>query len=509
MKNLFLILLLALLGMTQAVAQEYEYVPFVREGVKWVYANKTIFHDGGPYDKPDNGLGVVYHTLELKGDTVINGKAYKAMHMYSGEAIDMEHDTIPVYLREEDKVVYGIVPEGTKSYSECPVGNLYMFFYVINDIDECYHGEEFVLYDFKDFEGYISNISHEHMYPISMITDTVVVGNHKAKRHNIYNSHVQFIEGVGAVNDGSGYTIYPMVPQILDITSYDIYYLSHVVEDGEIIYKTKFYTDDRCYLPLLREGVKWVNERVIVNHGETTCQYYIYELNGDTFERYNRVCKSINYSQGTESDSIIAGLREVNGWIYSLNNYALDRTIAQDRNLIDYSNPPYLYGSNTLYNLDLSKEEMYLKYVMREPLLTDDNFVKVDPVEIEGVTCSRYAYLGEDGEPLAYVVEGIGFDSYDMGDLLTPFTRKPDPNADYQEWCGLCHVVKDGRVIYKGMRYTPDNMTGIDEVVADQRPRHYDGNYYDLTGRCMGTEVPTTPGIYIHNGNKICVSRMQ
>jgi hypothetical protein len=151
---------------------------------------------------------------------------------------------------------------------------------------------------------------------------------------------------------------------------------------------------------------------------------------------------------------------------------------------------------------------MYLKYVMREPLLTDDNFIKVDPVEIEGVTCSRYAYLGEDGEPLAYVVEGIGFDSYDMGDLLTPFTRKPDPNADYQEWCGLCHVVKDGRVIYKGMRYTPDNMTGIDEVVADQRPRHYDGNYYDLTGRCMGTEVPTTPGIYIHNGNKICVSRM-
>ena len=37
MKNLFLLSLLTLLGMTQAVAQEYEYVPFVREGVKWVY----------------------------------------------------------------------------------------------------------------------------------------------------------------------------------------------------------------------------------------------------------------------------------------------------------------------------------------------------------------------------------------------------------------------------------------------------------------------------------------
>ena len=29
--------LLALLGMTQAAAQDYEYVPLVREGVKWVY----------------------------------------------------------------------------------------------------------------------------------------------------------------------------------------------------------------------------------------------------------------------------------------------------------------------------------------------------------------------------------------------------------------------------------------------------------------------------------------
>lgn len=33
-----IITIVALLGMAQAVAQEYEYVPFVREGVKWVYS---------------------------------------------------------------------------------------------------------------------------------------------------------------------------------------------------------------------------------------------------------------------------------------------------------------------------------------------------------------------------------------------------------------------------------------------------------------------------------------
>jgi hypothetical protein len=97
----------------------------------------------------------------------------------------------------------------------------------------------------------------------------------------------------------------------------------------------------------------------------------------------------------------------------------------------------------------------YYKNCQREQFLNDDNFVAVEPVVIDGRTCSRYAYLGEDGEPLAYVIEGIGFDSRDMGDLLTPFTRRPDPDADYQEYWGLSHVIKDGKIIYKGMRYNP------------------------------------------------------
>ena len=83
MKKTILITLLALLGMIQAVAQEYEYVPFVREGVKWVYfyIYKPGYYVPGPELK-------VYLTLEFKGDTVINGKTYKAMHKYFGESIN-------------------------------------------------------------------------------------------------------------------------------------------------------------------------------------------------------------------------------------------------------------------------------------------------------------------------------------------------------------------------------------------------------------------------------------
>ena len=92
-----------------------------------------------------------------------------------------------------------------------------------------------------------------------------------------------------------------------------------------------------------------------------------------------------------------------------------------------------------------------------------------------------------------------------MGDLLTPFTRKPDPTADHQEWCGLSHVVKDGQIIYKGLRYRDNVHVGINEVVTDVPQRQLDGNYYNLMGQPVGKDVPTVPGIYIHQGKKILV----
>ena len=96
---------------------------------------------------------------------------------------------------------------------------------------------------------------------------------------------------------------------------------------------------------------------------------------------------------------------------------------------------------------------------------------------------------------------GVQLTTDNCGDWLT---RKPDPNADYQEYCGLSHVIKDGKIIYKGLRYREGTLTGIDEVAAEQR-RVADGNYYDLMGHPVGKEVPTTLGIYIHNGQKIVV----
>ena len=91
----------------------------------------------------------------------------------------------------------------------------------------------------------------------------------------------------------------------------------------------------------------------------------------------------------------------------------------------------------------------------------------IDAVCVLRVGQLRYAHVDERGDVVFYYVEGIGFDSRDMGDLLTPFTRKPDPDAEYQEYWGLSHVVKDGKIIYKGMRYNADLFEPRGDVNGD------------------------------------------
>ena len=283
------------------------------------------------------------------------------------------------------------------------------------------------------------------------------------------------------------------------------------------------------YLPLVREGVKWVNEKVIISHGDTTSYYYIYEFNGKDSVGSNDMSghldNALYYYTGnsldTEQDSLIAGISDSYPYpceVSFFRNHAYDAVKAEGRNMLEL--PMYSDGgTRTLYwflkygdgwgLIDyflMIQERTHEFSPETEVFLTRENFIEVDSLVIEGINCSRYAYIGEDGEPLAYIVEGIGFDSRNLGDLLTPFTREPDPDADYQEWCGLSHVVKDGKIIYKGMRYRKDSHVGIGEVVADQSHRQQDGNYYNLMGQPVGKDVPTMPGIYIHQGKKICVN---
>ena len=467
MKRIILISLLALLGMTQAAAQDYEYVPLVREGVKWVCYSEipistyTIKH---------------FFTLEFKGDAVINGVTYKAMHYYSGKEIDSNNDTIPVYMREEGKVVYAIVPDG-KTYEECPIDCLSDS--TINE--DIIAGREFVLYDFNDPIAFIMSKVPQNDNPTNPITHPVMfqnfmLGDRSVKRY-VFSTRMMsgacFIEGIGCDALYQGYPLaFPNDQQSGESTMH----LDHVIEDGKVIYSSEHLKRREDYAPLEleREGVQWVNERVVIEHGDTTRSYYTYEFKDDY--RSFRLC---HYYEGDsldcENDSLIAAIRSGYGGAgYMFNEAIMDLSNKSPERLMMnwiwsyvtllnhtqlYAFVPYrdfesvLSGGNPIN---------FFNSIQKGDELTLNNFVEVEPIWIEGQRCKRYAYYGDGDEPLCYVVEGIGFDSRDMGDLLTPFTRKPDPDADYQEYWGLSHVIKDGKIIYKGMCYNnSDNLPGL------------------------------------------------
>ena len=292
MKRLLFLSILSLLGILQSFSQEYEYIPFVREGVKWVYVCDNPYLD----DVLDMPFGLHYYSFEMKGDVLIGDKYYKPVVLThyldkTGQNMEVEIFT-PVYLREEEKVVYAIHPDGIW-YAQCPVG--YCWY-----VEAPYSGglpltatkEEFILYDFND--------------PMALYNEIVGLG----------------------VNDYIGTSM------------------------------------------------------VTVGGHESKCHHY-----------------------------------------------------------------------QTCYS-------------------TDD-------VIIEGI-----GYDGFMGFPLFYF------------ELLT---------TGQQVAYGFSHVVEDDSIIYKGRKYDPGCCVGIDEVVADRTGRPQDENYYDLMGRPVGKEVPSTPGIYIHNGKKIVV----
>ena len=450
MKKFFIISFFALLGMSQAAAQDYEYVPFVREGVKWICSREPR------YPNPSK-----IFTLEFKGDAVIDGVTYKAMHYYSGEGIDPNNDTIPVYMREEGKVVYAIVPDG-KTYEECPI-DCFGDSTINEDIMD---GKEFVLYDFNDPEGFIMSkipTMPTYIYHSGEIVDslhdvmpqTIMLGDRSVKRYvfNCYSNGFCFIEGVGCDGLNRGYPL-----AYKKEYEYPIMHLDSVIEDGKVIYSSERFKESDYEIPeVAREGVQWVNERVVIENGDTTRSYYTYEFKGMD-DRFNLLC---HYYEGdsfdSEQDSVIAKMR---GTIFELNRAIT--SLPSDRIMMYFTSIAshiYAFGGGSV--LSGANPINFYTRLQRGDFLSLNNFVEVEPVWIEGQRCKRYAYYGDGDEPLCYIVEGIGFDSRDMGDLLTPFTRKPDPDADYQEYWGLSHVIKDGKIIYKGMCYNNNYAPGI------------------------------------------------
>ncbi len=112
--------------------------------------------------------------------------------------------------------------------------------------------------------------------------------------------------------------------------------------------------------------------------------------------------------------------------------------------------------------------------------------------------CHHYqSWYSEDD----FIIEGIGYD----GMVGFPLFYFETFITGLQVGYGLSHVIENGQIVYTGRWYDPGVRVGIDEVVTDQERRPMDDYYYNLMGQPVGRDVPTVPGIYIHQGKKIVV----
>ena len=120
------------------------------------------------------------------------------------------------------------------------------------------------------------------------------------------------------------------------------------------------------YLPIVREGVMWVNEKVIINHGDTTRYYYCNEFSGmdstcvNLLGEVNHACY---YFEGdhlnVETDSLIAGMSGGS----CLRNAALYKIMREGRNLCSF----LMYtdgGTRILYSFGLPGENTTIDYYL-------------------------------------------------------------------------------------------------------------------------------------------------
>lgn len=215
-------LMVALTGRAQEAM--YEYVPVVREGVEWGYVAEYIF----PYSAE-------FYRMQLKGDTVINGKTYKRCYAYQTATLDTATATLRGFLREEWEKVYFIPnPNEVDIIGSWDVMKM--------PYRHRYGDEERMIYDF--------NLNVEDMFePVGVpviIEDTYLVEidgkMRKYFKDQEYSGAYSFLEGTGAVGSMCGDLTYPFTTWPAGGVTVRFNFERNVA-DGRIVYKSEEFDD--------------------------------------------------------------------------------------------------------------------------------------------------------------------------------------------------------------------------------------------------------------------------
>ena len=226
------LLLLGLLTMTNASADENEYVPLVREGVVWEYV-------GHYFDLPDDSyITELLYTLEINGTTVIDGELYYNVYRtdYNDELLAQEPFLV-AYVREEDKVVTAI--DNEKHWWHIP-----QILYDFNKPMFLPDSETVETLGIEDYYGLeiIDYFMHRYI-PITV----EVAGALRNGYHINYDDGVNYyypdyeakiIEGIG-VDCRYGDFLVPYREYVTSINP--MASLSAVYENGELVYKGNAY----------------------------------------------------------------------------------------------------------------------------------------------------------------------------------------------------------------------------------------------------------------------------
>ena len=242
-------LLLGLLMITSASADEYQYSPLVKEGKKWVeYYENTM----------DFTSGIIYY--QFKGETEINGVTYH--NLYATLNSDkIANETTPIaYVREQDRKVFAIVNES--NVVDFPQG------YYPLEIDRCQYdasSNEFFIYDFNDItspydaSGFAGDVN---------ISQTDVNGQ-MVNIYSVPSNEIIYFDDEGM--DKHEFVVQEAVGTLHEVfinpwpfypTNGLHFNLAWVEDNGQYLYKGAFYDKaiqlvEQEYVPLVREGVVW------------------------------------------------------------------------------------------------------------------------------------------------------------------------------------------------------------------------------------------------------------
>ena len=346
------LLLLGLLAMTSASAVENEYVPLVREGVKWVeYYNNSI----------ENTQAVT--TYQFSGNIEIGGNIYSKLYA-SPKVSNVTQDEIPVaYIREQDKVVY-CIPVDAMIYG-CILSN--------EDIGE------YMIYNFNDITSPYT-IEEELISPIT--TGQMLLGD---KFVNLYNlgGTKRIAEGVGCLEN----VFYDPWPMVMPDGSHNS--LAWFEDNGEILFKGEDYdaameylSNQTTFLPVLSEGKSWEVATVKTDSPSDTTGIYDIYVAGDTLVN-DITCKKIAIvPKDNQKSSMTAVAYEENGKVWKITE---DGT------------------KELLFDMGLDVNDSFdAGYVIKSDIITLNGVSRKRLVIDSGADCDDYLF---------YVVEGIGISS--------------------------------------------------------------------------------------------------